>query len=330
MLIVVGFTATLIYGGQLAISGELDVGVYSVLVFLTQRLLWPLTRLGKTFDLYQRAMASTRRVLDLLELPIAIASGERPLDVFGVQGAIAFERVGFAYPDRAPLLDGFEWRVEAGATVGVVGATGAGKTTLINLLLRFYEPQAGRITLDGEPIEELCTPDVRRAIGLVSQNVFLFHGTVHDNIAYGSFHATRQQVEEAARSAEAYDFIQQLPQGFDTLVGERGLTLSGGQRQRLSIARALLKDPPVLILDEATSAVDNETEAALQRSLNRIAERRTMIVIAHRLSTVRHADEIVVLDQGAIVERGDHEELLARDGLYARLWRVQTGEALTP
>ena len=329
MFIVVGFTATLVYGGQMAISGELDVGIYSVLVFLTQRLLWPLTRLGKTFDLYQRAMASTRRVLDLLATPSSIMTGDRPLDIDEVRGEIAFEAVRFAYPGREPILQAFDLRVAPGATVGIVGATGSGKTTLMNLLLRFYEIDAGKILLDGVAVDELDVKDLRRAIGLVSQNVFLFHGSVHDNIAYGSFEATREQVREAARQAEALDFIEALPQGFDTVVGERGETLSGGQRQRLSIARALLKNPPVLILDEATSAVDNETEAALQRSLDKLARERTMIVIAHRLSTVRNASEIVVLDHGQIVERGRHEELVEKpEGLYARLWSVQTGEGL--
>lgn len=326
MFIVVGFTATLIYGGKLAISGELDVGIYSVLVFLTQRLLWPLTRLGKTFDLYQRAMASTQRVLNLLETPVTIVSGEQALDMAEVKGGIEFKGVSFAYPGRAPLLQDFDFGVAPGTTVGIVGATGSGKTTLINLLLRFYEAQEGAIMLDGHSIRELQTDDVRRAIGLVSQNVFLFHGTVHDNIAYGTPGATREQVREVARLSEALDFIEALPDGFDTLVGERGLTLSGGQRQRLSIARALLKDPPILILDEATSAVDNETEAALQRSLNILGASRTMIVIAHRLSTVRHADEIVVLNEGVIAERGTHEDLLTHEGLYTRLWKVQTGE----
>ena len=262
-------------------------------------------------------------------MPSSIMTGDRPLDIDEVRGEIAFEAVRFAYPGREPILQAFDLRVAPGATVGIVGATGSGKTTLMNLLLRFYEIDAGKILLDGVAVDELDVKDLRRAIGLVSQNVFLFHGSVHDNIAYGSFEATREQVREAARQAEALDFIEALPQGFDTVVGERGETLSGGQRQRLSIARALLKNPPVLILDEATSAVDNETEAALQRSLDKLARERTMIVIAHRLSTVRNASEIVVLDHGQIVERGRHEELVEKpEGLYARLWSVQTGEGL--
>lgn len=327
MFIVVGFTATLIWGGKLALAGELAVGTYSVLVFLTQRLLWPLTRLGRTFDLYQRAMASTQRVLNLLHTPITIVPGECSLAPKDVHGALRFEDVTFAYPGREPVLKDFSLHIPAGSTIGLVGATGSGKTTLINLLLRFYEPQAGEIRLDEMPLHRLDTGDLRRAIGLVSQSTFLFHGSVTQNVSYGSEGASGEAVDAALRAAEASEFVDALPEGKATLIGERGETLSGGQRQRLSIARALLKDPPVLILDEATSAVDNETEAALQRSLNTLSAQRTMLIIAHRLSTVRHADQIVVLEQGAIVERGTHDELIEASGAYARLWDVQTGGA---
>ena len=206
-----------------------------------------------------------------------------------------------------------------------MGATGSGKSTLVKLLLRLYSIQAGRILLDGLPIETLRLNDLRAAIGLVSQEVFLFHGTVAENIAYGSFDAPRAAVERAAALAEAAGFIEALPQRYDTVVGERGQRLSGGQRQRIALARAILKDPPVLILDEATAAVDNETEAAIQRSLERLTAERTTLVIAHRLSTVRHADSIVVLEQGRIVERGSHEQLIGAAGPYANLWRVQAG-----
>nr|WP_216912296.1 MULTISPECIES: ABC transporter ATP-binding protein [unclassified Synechococcus] len=323
--ILFAFIAILVIGGLQAWSGAIAIGTYSFLVFITQRLLWPLTTLGRTLDDYQRAMASTHRVMDLLDTPVAIPSGNLPLPIADVRGQIRFERVDFAYSGRERLLEAFDLEVPAGATVGIVGATGSGKSTIVKLLLRLYPIQGGRILLDGLAIEQLSLQDLRRAIGLVSQEVFLFHGTVAENIAYGTFAATRAAIERAAGLAEAAGFIEALPQGYDTLVGERGLRLSGGQRQRIALARAILKDPPVLVLDEATAAVDNETEAAIQRSLDRITASRTTLVIAHRLSTVRHADRIVVMEQGRIVESGGHDELLARNGAYAALWRVQTG-----
>jgi ATP-binding cassette subfamily B protein len=328
MVIVMGFIAILVFGGRLALDGSLNVGVYSVMIFMTQRLLWPLTRLGETFDLYQRAMASTTRVLDLLAIEPQIADGGEPLPVHSVRGEVAFEKVGFTYGNGQEVIRGLSLHIPAGDTVAIVGATGAGKSTVIKLLLRFYDVQQGRITLDGRDIRSINLADLRAAIGLVSQDVFLFHGTVRENIAYGTFAATDEQIIAAARVAEAHDFIMQLPQGYDTIVGERGQKLSGGQRQRISIARAILKDPPVLILDEATSSVDNETEAAIQRSLERITVNRTTIVIAHRLSTIRNADRIFVLEDGQLREQGRHEDLVAAGGIYATLWRVQTGERL--
>ncbi|GAB4415328.1 MAG: ABC transporter ATP-binding protein [Anaerolineae bacterium] len=328
MVIVMGFIAILVFGGRLALDGSLNVGVYSVMIFMTQRLLWPLTRLGETFDLYQRAMASTTRVLDLLAIEPRIADGGEPLPVQSVRGEIAFEDVSFTYGNGQEVLHDLSLHIPAGDTVAIVGATGAGKSTVIKLLLRFYDVQQGRITLDGRDIRSINLADLRAAIGLVSQDVFLFHGTVRENIAYGTFDATDEQIIAAARVAEAHDFIMQLPQGYDTIVGERGQKLSGGQRQRISIARAILKDPPVLILDEATSSVDNETEAAIQRSLERITVGRTTIVIAHRLSTIRNADHIFVLEDGRLREQGRHEDLVAAGGIYATLWRVQTGERL--
>jgi len=323
--ILFAFLAILIFGGLQAWQGAIAVGTYSFLVFITQRLLWPLTSLGRTLDDYQRAMASCQRVIDLLEIPIAIPSGNRALPLHSVRGHLRFEQVGFAYADRSPLLQGFNLEVPAGSTVGIVGATGSGKSTIVKLLLRLYALQEGRILLDGHSIDQLLLSDLRQAIGLVSQEVFLFHGTVADNISYGSFTATRPEIERAAELAEAGPFIQALPHGYDTLVGERGQRLSGGQRQRIALARAILKDPPVLILDEATAAVDNETEAAIQRSLDQITAQRTTLVIAHRLSTVRHADSIVVMDHGQIIEQGQHDQLLQLEGAYANLWRVQAG-----
>ncbi|MBW4522409.1 MAG: ABC transporter ATP-binding protein/permease [Scytolyngbya sp. HA4215-MV1] len=336
IIILLGFAATLLFGGLEAAHGTMSVGTYSVLVFLTQRLLWPLTRLGETLDQYQRAMASTNRVMNLLDTPIAIQSGSSPLHPFTpsplhpftsapIQGELRLHEVTFAYHDRAPVIRDLSLQIPAGKTIAIVGSTGSGKSTLVKLLLRFYEIQSGTITLDGVDVRSLDLRELRQAIGLVSQDVFLFHGTVWENIAYGTFAASHAAVVAAAKVAEAHDFIQQLPQGYDTIVGERGQKLSGGQRQRLAIARAVLKDPPILILDEATSAVDNETEAAIQRSLEHITQNRTTIAIAHRLSTVRNADCIYVMEQGKLVEQGRHEALVVQDGIYASLWRVQMG-----
>lgn len=330
MAILMGFLATFTLGGWMTLEGTLNVGAYGVLVFLTQRLLWPLTGLAETVDLYERAMASARRILDLIETPVHISDmpDARTLGDRGdVAGAIRFENVHFAYANGLPVLTDINLDIAPSSTIALVGQTGSGKSSLVKLLLRFYSPQQGRITLDGWPIESLTLQSLRRRIGLVSQEVFLFQGTVHENIAYGSPNASRESVMQAAEMAEASEFIENLPAGFDTVVGEHGQKLSGGQRQRISIARALLKDPAILILDEATSAVDNETEAAIQRSLSRISHSRTTLVIAHRLSTIVHADCIYVLDKGRIVEAGGHESLVAANGIYDSLWRVQTGQA---
>lgn len=323
--ILFGFTSILLYGGMEVVAGNLAVGTYSMLVFITQRLLWPLTRLGETMDLYQRAMASTTRVMNLLDTPIAMHSGDISLPINQVKGELVFENVTFAYQGREPVIQNLSLQIPAGKTVAIVGATGSGKSTLVKLLLRLYEIEDGAIILDNIDIRQLQLTDLRRAIGLVSQDVFLFHGTVRENITYGSFEATLPEIIAAAEIAEAHEFISKLPQGYDTIVGERGQKLSGGQQQRLALARAILKNPPILILDEATSAVDNETEAAIVRSLEKITQNRTTIAIAHRLSTIRNSDCIYVMDRGKLVEWGTHDELLVRDGIYGMLWRVQSG-----
>ena len=325
IVILGGFTAILLFGGMEVIAGKLSVGTYSVLVFLTQRLLWPLTSLGQTLDLYQRAMASTQRVLDLLDTAIAIHSGEQELPLHQIRGEIRFDAVSFAYAKRSQILQNLSLKIPAGQTIAIVGSTGSGKSTLVKLLLRLYEIQSGTIYLDDIDIRDICLGDLRRSMGLVSQEVFLFHGTVRENIAYGSPGATEDEILRSAQIAEAHEFILHLPDGYDTIVGERGQKLSGGQRQRLSIARAILKDPPILILDEATSAVDNDTEAAIIRSLEKITQNRTTIAIAHRLSTIRYADWIYVMEMGQVVEQGTHSQLVAQNGIYGNLWRVQTG-----
>ena len=326
MAILAGFTATLLLGGRLALDGVLAVGAYSVLVFMTQRLLWPLTRLGETFDLYQRAMASSVRILTLLERPSSIEDGSETLSREVAGGSsIQFNNVSFAYSERDELFTDFNMEIEAGTTLGVVGSTGSGKTTLTRFLLRFAEPSAGGISWGEHSITDYTLSSLRDSIALVSQHVTLFPTTIRGNIRYGKEDATDDEVEHAAVIAEAFDFIEALPKGWDTLVGEGGYRLSGGQRQRIAIARAILKDAPLLILDEATSAVDNETEAALQRSISKISQDRTTIIVAHRLSTVRNADSIVVFENGSLIEQGTHDDLVAHDGKYAALWRVQTG-----
>jgi ATP-binding cassette subfamily B protein len=325
MIILAGFTALLLFGGMEAIAGRMSVGTYSVLIFLIQRLLWPLTRLGETFDQYQRAMASTNRVMNLLDTPIDIHTGDIALPIHEVRGEVVLKDVTFAYYERSPVIENLSLHIPAGKTIAIVGSTGSGKSTLVKLLLRLYEVKSGTITLDGIDIRDLRLKDLRGCIGLVSQDVFLFHGTVAENIAYGTANATMDEIISAAKVAEAHEFIMQLPQDYETIVGERGQKLSGGQRQRIAIARAVLKNPPILILDEATSAVDNETEAAIQRSLERITVNRTTIAIAHRLSTVRNADCIYVMEYGKLIESGTHEQLLQQQGIYATLWRVQSG-----
>ena len=325
MAILFAFTANMLVGGWLALEGSLSIGAYSIIVFITQRLLWPLTRLGQTFDLYQRAMASTDRVLNLLDTPVGLVEGD--IELKDTKGEINFDSIEFSYPERESVLSGVSLNIRAGETIGLVGSTGSGKTTLVGLLLRFHDPLQGSVSLDGNDVKDLRLSSLRGSISLVSQNTTLFPGTVRDNILYGRPSASEEEIIQAARIAEATNFIDELPEGWETDIGEDGHRLSGGQRQRLAIARAVLKDAPILVFDEATSNVDNETEAALQRSIDRISTDRTTIIIAHRLSTVRNSDKIAVLDSGKITELGTHEELVDADGLYSRLWSVQTGLA---
>ena len=324
--ILFGFTATLIIGGFLALDGEIKVATYSVLLFITQRLLWPLTELGDTFDLYQRAMASFNRIFSLKNETPDIKNGTKEFNKLDKN--ITLENVTFAYVDNFDVLNNVDLTINSGQTTAIVGSTGSGKSTLIKLLLRLYEINNGSINFDSTNLKDLELSSLREKIGLVSQDVFLFEGTVLENIAYGDLNASEIEVWNAAQKSEADEFINKLPQKENTIVGERGQKLSGGQRQRISIARAILKNPEILILDEATSSVDNETEAAIQRSLDILKQDRTVIVIAHRLSTVRNADIIYVLENGNVVESGNHESLLEVNGVYAKLWSVQTGEKI--
>ncbi|MBR7791977.1 ABC transporter ATP-binding protein [Undibacterium sp. FT147W] len=325
MAILAGFTATLVYGGWLTLHDELAVGAYSVLVYLTQRLLWPMTSLAEVADMYQRSMSAIDRAMNLLDTKINIAYEGQHLPATDVKGHIRFDSVGFAYGEQQTLHN-ISLDIPAGKTIAFVGSTGSGKSTLVKLLLRFYTPQSGKIFIDDVATDSVNLQDLRRQIGYVAQDSFLTDGTIAENIAYGSNNVSETAIAAAAQAAEATEFISKLPLGFATRIGERGQKLSGGQRQRLALARAILKNPPVLILDEATSAVDNETEAAIQRSLDVVSRDRTTIVIAHRLSTVRQADCIYLLEAGRIVESGTHDDLLKLNAGYAALWRLQTGE----
>ena len=322
--ILFGFTATLLIGGFHALDGQIKVAMYSVMLFITQRLLWPLTELGMIFDVYQKAMASFRRIINLKETKPLINDGNTFLKE--LKESIRFENLNFEYVSDFPVLKDVNIEIMKGKTTAIVGSTGSGKSTLIKLILRFYEKNSGKIFFDNNEIESLVIDSLRSKIGLVSQDVFLFEGTVFENIAYGNIDASTEDVWNAARLSESDKFISELPNQENTIVGERGQKLSGGQRQRISIARAILKNPEILILDEATSAVDNETEAAIQESLETLKEGRTVIAIAHRLSTIRNADLIYVLESGEIVEYGTHDELLNNQGVYAKLWDVQTGK----
>ena len=319
------FLAILLVGGIKTWNKEMAIGAYSFLIFITQRLLWPLTTLGHTLDEYQRSMASTVRVLDLIDRPINISGGSLQINPKQVRGEVIFKNVNFNYYERSNTFKNFNLKIDAGMKLGIVGSTGSGKSTIIKLLLRLYPLNSGKILIDGIDIEKINLRDLRRSISLVSQDVYLFQGTIAENILYGSNTDSIIKVEEAAKLSEAHSFIEKLPNKYETIVGERGQKLSGGQRQRIALARAIMKDAPILILDEATASVDNETEAAIQRSLLKITKSRTTIVIAHRLSTVRNADRILVIDKGIIAEAGTHNFLIEKKGLYNDLWKVQAG-----
>ncbi len=331
----VGFVITFAVGG-LWVLGEaplwitggqetLDEGVFVSFILYTQRFIWPMAQFGSIINMYQRARASSARMFGLMDTPSRIVEDPDADELEVTEGRVEYDDVSFGY-DEETIVDDINFEVEGGNTLALVGPTGAGKSTVLKLLLRMYDVDEGSIEIDGQDIRDVTIPSLRKKLGYVSQDTFMFYGTVSDNIEYGTFGADHEQVVEAAKAAEAHEFIMNLPEGYETEIGERGVKLSGGQRQRLSIARAMLKDPEILILDEATSDVDTETEMLIQRSIDKLTEDRTTFAIAHRLSTIKDADQILVLEDGQIAERGTHEELISEDGLYAHLWGVQAGE----
>ncbi len=320
-----GFLGTMVIGAFFALSGAIEVGSFSVLLFLTQRFLWPFTRLGEIVDLFSRSMASTSRILDLIHTPVDIKDNKDSVDVSRIDGQIVFKDVHFAYNPQQSIFNGITFSLEKNSFIGIVGKTGSGKTTLIKLLLRLYEIDDGEINIGGHSIDRISLKSLRNNIALVSQETFLFDGTIRDNIAYPEKNVSDEMIQNAANLSQCEEFISGLEEGYNTLIGERGQKLSVGQKQRISIARAIIKDPSIIVFDEATSSVDNKTEYLIQKSLKQISEGRTTIAIAHRLSTIRNADQILVLDHGSIIESGTHDELINIDGQYRYLWGLQTG-----
>lgn len=329
MVIAVGFVGTLALAAWWVYIGEggITLGSLALFAMMTQRLLWPVTKLGLVFNEYERARAAARRIFNLLESKNDIKDGGQ-LQLPAKNPGVKFDQVSFSYLEGQPVLKNIDFNIPGGTSLGIVGLTGAGKTTLIKLLMRFYEVDAGEISLNGQAIKDLKKSTLRKQLALVSQEIYLFHGTIRENIAYGMSDKSLEEVIGAAKRAELHQFIVSLKDGYDSLIGERGIKLSGGQRQRLSLARALLKDAPILILDEATSAVDTETEKAIQSNLSEIMKSKTALIIAHRLSTVRRAEKIIVLGKTNIIESGNHESLLSRKGAYWDLWNVQSGEKI--
>jgi ATP-binding cassette subfamily B protein len=326
MVVGIGFIGTLLWGGRLANEGRLSIATYNVMGFSSLRFLVALGSLGVTLQQYQLTMVSLERVERLMSRRSRIVGGSHLLGP-ARNKEIVFEDVTFEYEPGQPVLRHLNLRFAAGETTGIVGATGAGKTTILKLILRFYDVTSGVIRVDDTSVQDVPTDHLRREIAIVPQQTILFAGTIQKNIAYGRPGASMEEIVKAAEAAQAHEFITALPRGYDTELDEKGGPLSGGQQQRIAIARAILADRSILVFDEATSSIDYETEAAIQSALREVIAGRTTIIVAHRLSTVRHADRIYVLDEGRVCEQGRHEELIERQGIYANLWRIQTGDA---
>lgn len=319
----VGVSIILWYGGNSVINGSITAG--SLVAFLTYavNISNPIKRLSRVIGNIQKALAAAQRVFDVLDLPEDIKNAPDAKALPPVKGDVRFKDVCFAYNESEEVLSHVSFEVKPGEMVAFVGPSGAGKSTVASLLPRFYDATNGSITIDGQDIRKVTLDSLREQVGIVPQETVLFNGSVYDNILYGRLDATREEVEAAAKAANAHDFIMQLPNGYETMLGDRGMNISGGQRQRISIARAILKNPQILILDEATSALDTESERVVQEALDRLMVGRTSFVIAHRLSTIKNADKIMVLEKGKLIEQGNHDELMAMDGLYAHLYKIQ-------
>ena len=320
------FGALATVGGWLVGTGEISPGQYVTFLLMSTRMSMPLFILGMLVNQIQKSEASARRVFAMVDLEATIIDKEGAEDLVGKAEDITFEDVHFGYPGGNKVLNGVSFSLAKNQSVGIVGPTGAGKSTIVKLLLRYYEPDGGKALMNDTDLQDLTLASMRQQIGYVSQDVYLFHGTVRENITYSDQSASKEEIEDAARLAGAHEFIESFKIGYDTIVGDRGVKLSGGQRQRISLARAILRKPALLILDEATSSVDTRTEEIIQRNLNQFKDGRMTVAVAHRLSTIRDADVILVLVEGVVVEQGTHDDLLSKDGVYADLWAVQTGD----